>query len=208
MKKACYLLLLLILCGSCRDKNPPVEEPPTPELPTPIGQGVEIYPAKFTWAKNDRGRKTLITKVELISNTPTIPYDEINYYTKFETYDMWQTGITFSKDVFILNSEGRIINTQFGDGKVVIPPDTAYAVTLDKKILFGCYLHLLPPYIDNVVMNVITSSKSEYQFKNNAIALLRNTLPITTFPNPELSDDPRFDKALLDRFRKDGKLKF
>lgn len=217
MKKiVTFCLLSLALWAACRPQQPepPLKEEPVVNAPDTfaIGDGVEIYRALLDWQSGSRLSRYFTTGT-VLNEKPLIRYNDIKRYYKFAQIGgngTFQIGIKTNK----------VIYTAFGlppspiFGKAYYVPqeasDTGFVVTLDKQPIYFAYHRSSQfPNIQerNLAFVPAQDRDSLNKLMPNVIRVIWDSIyyPYTT-PRPE--PDPRFDKRLLERLKKDGKLGF
>ena len=166
-----------------------------------IGEGVEIYKAKFKWGYS--GMKAFVIDTQIIGTKPIVRYDEINGYS-YEPKTK-ATYFLFSKPT---------INFIPKKGYIPLVVDTGYVVTVNKKGIFTTFVFYEGSGPDDKGVHLLWYTSSSYTnyftFPDNSIILSWDST-IHNYdrpPTPRNLPDPRFQKSMLERLKQDGKLNF
>jgi hypothetical protein len=186
-----------IWLSGCR-KDP--KDIPQKPIQTPIGKGVEIYRAKLEWTPFNRTVR--LKSATIKGDTPVIRYDQIIYYFKEKLPNFYaQVGFELTKPVS--NSSGFYT---FGRPALsyASAPDTGFCVTVDRELIFaGALGDSYTLYGSDLIF------RRHHSTREYAVMIYRDTLYTVNAQNIfQTAPDPRHDPRLLDRLRRDGKLKF
>ena len=203
----CVMGVLLFI--SCKKNEPATNTTDSTKIDTnkidttkykfKIGEGVEIYKAKFKWGYS--GMREIVIDTQIIGTKPIVRYDDIKGYSyepKTRT-----TYFLFSKPTF-----------KFIPRKGYIPfvVDTGYVVTVNKKSIFTTFVFCQCSGNDDKGVHLIWFDGNGYTnyfpFPENSIIVDWDSILRTVPPKPRNLPDPRFEKSLIDRLRLDGKLNF
>ena len=205
----CVMGILLFI--SCKKNEPTTNTTDSTKIDTvkvdtikykfKIGEGVEIYKAKFKWGYS--GMKAFVIDTQIIGTKPIVRYDEIKGYS-YEPKTK-ATYFLFSKPT---------INFIPRKGYIPLVVDTGYVVTVNKKSVFTTFVFCQCSGNDDKGVHFIWRDGVGYYnyftFPDNSIILSWDST-IHNYdrpPTPRNLPDPRFEKSLIDRLRLDGKLNF
>lgn len=145
-------------------------------------------------------------------NTPVFRYDDIKRYYKFFRSPKTQ-HLAFEMNKKIYNGFSQEPSVL---GKAFINPlsasDTGFVVTLDRVPIYFAY-HRSRNFGDVIEQNLAFSkirdiNKSADDPLENILPVLWDTIHSQSQTVPRSEPDPRLDKRLLERLKKDGKLGF
>ncbi len=198
MNRLIIIALSIIGFVSCKKGKEPINRG------TPIGQGVEIYKAKLEWTPFDRTKR--LKSVTRIGNVPLVPYDSIlSYYNWKPVNAIAHYHAAFRLTKPVLNAKGN--SPIFGQPISIYAsaPDSGYCVTVDRTVIFG-----------GIFGNTVTVYGNDIIFKNAPnlgdetilLAIRDSFYTVNGQVYQQTAPDPRHDSRLLERFRRDGKLKF
>ena len=185
MKNLLLTSLLLMALTACTTS---ITEKPA----TKIGEGVEIYKVLLTWdTLTYPGNRWKITSTKFLNDKPMAGYDNIVTYGKEPKEQLFY--FTFTKPA------NEIITGQ----QWAVKPDTGFAVTLNKKVIYtGYYKSGFAAYLERDVYFWNTAGRESLYPPNSIIVNWDSIIAKTRRTDP----DTRFDKQLLDKLRQDGKL--
>jgi hypothetical protein len=216
----------LAIFAACRPDKPPIVNKPividtvrppvviVPPVIAPdtfaIGDGVEIYRALLDWK--------YITRYTRVFTTGTVLGDRLVFrYNDIKRYYQLVTPAGDRRIAFEMNKK---IFTGFSQessvlGKAFTSPleasDTGFVVTLNKEPIYFAYYRsrsFANIYEQNLAFVRVEDKKFYNQLQENTLPVLwDSTYTVGQYvlrPEP----DPRYDKRLLDRLKKDGKLGF
>ena len=211
----CFVgLAILAACRPAKPElplkpEPPIKENPVVTLPDTyaIGDGVEIYRALLDWQYITRYTRVFTTGI-VLDEKPLIRYNDIKKYYKF---------ITSRGDRHIALETNRVIYKASGESSSIFgtayfmpldASDTGFVVTLNKSPIYFAYNRSSQfPNVQerNLAFVRVLDRDSLNKLMPNVIRIIWDSVyyPLAT-PRPE--PDPRFDKRLLERLKKDGKL--
>ncbi len=157
-----------------------------------IGEGVEVYKALLIWDSTCCSR-TQIRKTIIGEALPVVDYNELLYFA-------WK-NINYPSDdksllLFTENHRDKIFTLKLSVAK----PDSGYAITLNKEIIYSGYYKVgASSFYDRDVC-------FSYSPFPNAISVFWDSLN-SRKDKYRNEPDPRYDPRLLNRLRQDGKLK-
>ena len=182
MIRYAIIFLIIILCACSKTETPS----------TRIGEGVEIYKVALSWRDTTVEKKWRISGVKYLSDTPVARYDDILNYKREYKEDFKEKVIYFT-----FNKSGRKIITGH---PWATKPDTGFAVTLNKELIYAGYYksggaayHERDVYFWDYTTS-LPDNASLVEWDSIIGGKRRNEF------------DTRYDKRLLERLRKDGKL--
>ncbi|TAE26487.1 MAG: hypothetical protein EAZ91_17685 [Cytophagales bacterium] len=194
-----FIIGFVVLLNSC-SKDP--TEPAQSAQPTPIGQGVEIYRARLDWEKNDRGRNIRVKGASLLSTTPLVRYDEITTYYRSKTAPSIHCLFDLTKPVSGPKGESPI----FGYPTLLhaTASDTGLCVTVDRQVIFaGIWGQIATLHYSDLIFRTAYETNRQ----NSIVVAWDSVYSIQGQEVRQTGPDPRFNTRLLDRLRRDGKLK-
>ena len=215
----CFVgLAIMAACRPAKPELPLKPEPPMKENPVvtlpdtyAIGDGVEIYRALLDWQNGPRLSRYFTTG-RLLDEKPLVRYNDIKKYYKFirSSGNLYQ--VAFEANQVIYTTFGLEPSPIFGKAYYVPQDasDTGFVVTVDKSPIYFAY-HRSSQFPNNQERNLafvrVLDRDSLNKLMPNVIRVIWDSVYypyITPRPDP----DPRFDKRLLERLKKDGKLGF
>ncbi len=177
------LLFMLQSCGKKEGNETPLYK---------IGEGVEVYKALFIWDSTCCTR-TQIRKTIIGEAPPVVNYNELLY---FEWKKLNYTSNDKSLLLFTKNDRDKIFTLK----PSVLKPDSGYAITLNKEIIYSGYYKVgASSFYDRDVCFF-------YSPIPNSIIVFWDSLN-SRRDKYRNETDPRYDPRLLNRLRQDGKLK-
>lgn len=196
MKTIVLFLGIAMTAASC------AKEPAEPAQPTPTGQGVEIYKARLDWEKDSRGRNVRVKAATPLSDTPLVSYDEITAYYKSKT----APSIHYLFDLTKVVADVKGGSSTFGYPTLshAFASDTGLCVTVDKQVVFaGIWGHISTLHYRDLIFR----TANEISKQNSIVVAWDSVYSIQGQEVRQTGPDPRLNARLLDRLRRDGKLR-
>jgi hypothetical protein len=210
----------LAILAACRPEQPEIiTKLPTTDTIRPsvvaqdtfaIGDGVEIYRALLDWQNGPRLTRYFSTGI-ILGEKPIFRYNDIKkYYKFFRDGDTWQIAFETNRKIFDgFSQNSLILGTPF-----LYPQwasDTGFVVTLNKVPIYFAYYRNrnFPSNKEQNLAFVRAQDRDRYnQPLENILPVIWDSSYSNTEKAPRPEPDPRFDKRLLERLKKDGKLGF
>ena len=160
-----------------------------------IGEGVEIYNAKFKWVYEDRRVYSVATSRDSV---PAVRYDDLIAY---------QLEPKYRRPLLVFTQPANTLLTMKPTQPII--SDSGYVVTVDKTPIFNTLIVRGINGVDDKGVHLYFPKDFDYDLvlpTNTMVVDWDSVLRSTNPPTPRNLPDPRYDKRLIDRLKSDGKL--
>lgn len=209
-----FSFVSLAVLAACQSKHPNPSEEEKPGVTVAdthaIGDGVEIYRALLDWKMGAGNARTFETGT-VLEGPPLFRYDDIKrYYKFFRDSNTQHLAFEMNKKIFTAYSQEPSVL-----GKAFLNPqsasDTGFAVTLNKVPVYFAY-YRSRTFGGVTEKNLAFSRIRDFNRLNDTLdtvlPVLWDSIYSPAQKAPRSEPDPRLNKRLLERLKKDHKLGF